>query len=98
MNAVHQNMIDNEGSWACGAGGIPTTSATNMGSGSEDYDIYDCLVDTFLPALPCDPVDGFFTSSNDYDTGYNIVTGYPGGRVTVSAPSSELGVTISVTR
>jgi len=98
LNAVHQNMIDNKGNWTCAAGPIPTSSATNIGSGGSDYDIYDCLVDLYLPALPYDPVDGSFTSSSTYDAGYEIIASYPGGRVTVSAPSAEIGVTISVTR
>lgn len=98
LNAVHQNMIDNRGNWTCAAGDIPTTTATNMGSGSGDYDIYECLVDTFLPAIPYDPVAGSFTSSTTYDTAYNIIAGYPGGRITVNAPSAELEVTIGVTR
>ncbi len=100
LNAVHQNMIDNRGSWDdsdC-AGDIPTTTATKMGTGGGDYDIYGCLVDLYLPAMPYDPVDGSFTSSSTYDTGYEIIASYPGGRITISAPSSELEVTISVTR
>lgn len=98
LNAVHQNMIDNKGSWdGTNCGGDLPTSTTKMGTGGTDYDIHDCLVDLFLPALPYDPVDGSFTSSAIYDTYYEISVS-AGGRITVSAPSVELGATISVTR
>lgn len=96
LNAVHQNMIDNTGNWTCAAGPISTTSVDTMSSA--DYDIYDCLVDLYLPAMPYDPVSGSFVNSGNYDTGYEITASYPGGRVTINAPSSEIGVTISVTR
>lgn len=100
LNAIHQNMIDNKGAWTCAAGNIPTTTATNMGSatGTGDYDICACLVDLYLPELPYDPVTGSYTDCTSYDTDYTIIQSYPGGRVTIAAPSAELGQTISVTR
>ena len=96
LNAVHQNMIDHNGNWTCAAGDLPTTSTKMASSGG--YDIYPCLVPTYLPAIPYDPVTGFYNSSTSYDTGYEIVKSTTTGRVTVSAPGAELGVTISVTR
>ncbi len=105
LNAVHQNMVDNNGVWTCDIDGdgnnddIPLT-ATNMGSDTAggDYDICDCLVDTYVAALPVDPSTGSWTDCAAYDTGYNISQTNTAGRVTVSAPSAELGATISVTR
>lgn len=96
LNAVHQNMIDNRGTWTCASGDIPTTS-TKMASGG-GYDICSCLVPAYLPAMPYDPVTGSYTDCTSYDTGYNIIKSETTGRVTVSAPNAELGVTISVTR
>jgi len=96
LNAVHQNMIDNRGNWIC-AVTLPTTVAT-ISSAVATGDICDCLVDVFLPAMPFDPASGnHYTDCNDYNAGYTIVQS-AGGRVTISAPQSELGTTISVTR
>ena len=97
LNAVHQNMADNDGNWTCAAGGIPT-STTDMDS-SSGYDICTCLVDLYIAEMPFDPVNGSYTNCSSYDTGYTIVKSTTqAGRVTVSAPSAELGESISVTR
>jgi len=96
LNAVHQNMIDNRGNWNCTTS-LPTTP-TIISSSISTGDICECLVDTFLPAMPFDPSTGhFYTDCSNYDTGYTIVKS-SGGRVTVSATSAELETTISVTR
>lgn len=97
LNAVHQNMIDNRGNWTCSVA-LPAAPAT-ITDAAGGVDICGCLVYTFLPDIPYDPVIGSITATctTPYDTGYTILqTG--GGRVTVSAPSAELGVTIGVTR
>jgi prepilin-type N-terminal cleavage/methylation domain-containing protein len=94
LNAVHQNMVENQGVWTCSED-IPTTSTGIKATGT---DIYSCLVDTYLAELPLDPVEGYFTSETDYDSGYEIMQSGTTGRVTVSAPEAELGETISVTR
>lgn len=97
LNAVHQNMIDNNGNWTCSAGDIPTTTPQKMAS-SGGYDICSCLVPTYIAEMPYDPVSGSYTSCSNYDTGYYIVQSSTTGRVTVSAPGAELGQTISITR
>lgn len=96
LNAVHQNMIDNRGSWTCSTT-IPTAAAT-ISSAVATGDICECLVDVFLPAMPFDPGSGnHYTDCDDYNTSYTIIQS-AGGRVTVSAPHAELGTTINVTR
>ena len=95
LNAVHQNMVDNNGEWTCASGDIPGT-ATTMASGS-GYDICDCIVPTYLAEMPVDPSQGSYTDCTSYDTAYTI-TEATANRVTVSAPNAELGRTISVTR
>jgi type IV pilus assembly protein PilA len=63
------------------------------------------LTPTHIADLPTDPTSGSSTggstpcnaSTTAYDTGYTV-TKTSGGRYTVSAPSSEGGATISVTR
>ncbi len=97
LNAVTQNIAEN-GSFTCAAGDIPAT-ATNMGSDTAagDYDICSCLVPTYVAEMPFDPSTGHYTDCTDYSTGYTIEKTAE-NRVTITAPSAELGQTISVTR
>ena len=89
LNAIGQNMADNTGNWTCAAGALPT-STTNMAS-SGGYDIGGCLVPTYLPAMPFDPTatGAGWTSTSSYDTGYSVSQDVE-GRVTISAPSTEI--------
>lgn len=97
LNAIGQNIADNRGTFTCAAGAIPTTE-TEMATST--YDIGPCLVPNYLPSMPFDPgdADAYWNSVTDYGTGYNIVRDATTTRVTVSAPSAELGEVISVTR
>lgn len=103
LNAVGQNMADNRGVFTCTAGALPS-SATNMADATSDpagYNIGGCLVSTYLPSMPFDPsaTGAAWTSTTTYNTGYTVSqTGGSTGRVTVAAPTAELGVTVSVTR
>lgn len=97
LNAVHQNMVENEGTFDfsdCGALSFPST-ATEISSASTD--LCDCLVPTYIAEMPYDPEDGSYTSCGSYSTGYNISSSTT-DRITVSAPSANLGKTIEVTR
>lgn len=94
LNAVHQNMVDNNGEWTCDAGDIPATSTVIS---SADYDLCDCLTPTYLAEMPVDPSEGSWTDCSDYDTAYNINSA-TATRVTVEAPHAELDRTITVTR
>lgn len=96
MNAIYQNVVDNRGTFTCAAGTIPTTSTT-MGSDTGQYNICSCLVPTYLGTLPVDPQAGSYTSCTTYNTGYNIVRDATTGRITIFAPSAQLG-TIQITR
>lgn len=102
LNAVSQNMADNQGVFTCaGAGTIPATATVIAVSG---YDIAGCLVPTYVPSLPFDPSaqGAHFTSGADYNTGYTIVRDSNTGRITVAAPEalqpSELNKDIKATR
>ncbi len=101
LNSVGQRMADNRGVFqtGCAAGAIPTT-ATRMATSTGNYDIAPCVVPTYISIMPFDPSDvaAFYTSTSSYDTGYNILRDSSTGRITVSAPSAELGETISVSR
>ena len=98
LNAIGQNMADNRGVWTCAEGALPEAS-TNMASAG-GYDIAECLVPNYLPSMPFDPssASAEWTSTSTYNTGYAVSQEQNVGRVTVSAPSQELGAVISVTR
>jgi prepilin-type N-terminal cleavage/methylation domain-containing protein len=99
LNSVHQNMVDNRGTFdfsGCPATAFPT-SATNVGSGGTDLDLCACITPTYMAEMPYDPVNGSFTDCSTYDTDFTLLES-TGGRITVAAPSAEIGETISVTR
>jgi type IV pilus assembly protein PilA len=97
LNAVGQKIADSKGVFA--TGGCPTipTAATSSiissGTAGTNQILLSCLVPTYIPALPTDPS---ITSGND--TGYDIIQDATSGRITVLAPSAELGVSVEVTR
>ena len=96
LNAVGQNMADNSGVFTCAAGVIPTTPTTM--EDTNGYNVAPCLVPTYIPSLPFDPQIGNYTSTSSYNTGYKISRDVSTNRITVVASSTELGVTISLTR
>lgn len=102
LNAISQNMSDNQGVFNCPAGAIPTTATVIKSSGG--YNAVDCITPTYLPAMPFDPSasGAHFTSASDYDTAYTLLRDSTTGRITVAAPealtASELNKTISATR
>lgn len=102
LNAIGQNLADNKGTFTCAAGVIPTAATDMKKTGG--YDIRPCIASTYVPEIPTDPTTGSNTctdatcSTGSYDTGYNVQRDSTTGRITVSAPSAELGQTISVTR
>lgn len=71
--------------------GSSTTSDPAMAN------ICDNLTPEYIASIPYDPQDGEFTDCTAYQTGYTVQVTQD-NRVTVSAPSAELGETISVTR
>ena len=96
LNLVHQNIVENRGTWTCGATTLPATSTLMASSGG--YDICACLVPTYTSALPYDPTTGSYTDCTTYDTQYEIMQASSTGRVTVTAPDAEVSVSISVTQ
>jgi type IV pilus assembly protein PilA len=99
LNAVGQRSADNRGIFetGCVAGAIPTTATVMATSG---YDVAPCLVPTYLSIMPYDPsaAGASYTSTSSYNAAYNIQRDATTGRITVSAPSSELDEAISVSR
>jgi prepilin-type N-terminal cleavage/methylation domain-containing protein len=97
LDAISGNIADNKGVFTCVSGPLPGV-ATYMADG--DYDIAPCVIPAYLTTLPFDPSEAgvHFTSVTDYDTGYFVLQDAVTGRVTISAPSAELGEVVSVIR
>lgn len=100
LNAIGQRAVDNRGIFetGCAAGQIPATT-TPIKYGTGGFDIYPCIVPTYMALLPVDPKDGSFTNATSYDSGYTVVRDTVTGRITVSAPSTEIATpTIAISR
>ncbi len=97
LNAIGQNMAENRGVFTCAAGPIPTIEA-NIAFGG--YDMAACLSPNYISTIPFDPTasNARYINNTDYDTGYHIIREASTQRITVSAPSTELGPVISVSR
>lgn len=95
LNAIDQNGSDNKGVFTCAGGDLPSTSTAMASSGG--YNICSCLVPTYVASMPFDPsaAGAHYTSCSDYTTGYNILQDASSSRITISAPSAELGQSIS---
>lgn len=98
-NAIYQNAAENNGVFTCAAGALPSSAAT-MKSGMGGYDICACLVPTYLGSMPFDPSTAgtAYTDCANYDTGYTVMQNTTSNRVTVTAPSAESRVTVSVSQ
>lgn len=104
LNAIGQRNADNRGVFetGCAAGAIPTSS-TKMATTTGNYNIGSCIIPTYITQLPVDPnptstCTAVYRTATDYDTCYNVQRDASTGRITVNAPSAELGETISVSR
>lgn len=99
LNAVGAYAADNKGNLPAGIPVAPTAAAEISDAGA---DLCALLVPNYIPALPTDPslnaADVDSTCPANYVTGYFIQQD-ANGRVTVSAPSTEISATdISITR
>ncbi len=98
LNAIGQRAVDNRGIFetGCAAGVIPSTTTAIKSGG---FDLYPCIVPTYMAMMPVDPKVGNFTSASSYDTGYTVVRDATTGRITVAAPSTEIATpTITISR
>lgn len=103
LNAVNQYMADNTGVIPTGVTSTVSSIADDDGVAPAEADICAALVPTYIAALPVDPLVNNGVAVTDcatvgYDTGYTVVQSATNSRITVNAPSAELGDTISVTR
>ena len=100
MNAIRQNMADHTGQvFSCASGALPTSTA-KMATGAGNYDIASCIVPTYIITMPFDPAasSSHYASNADYDTGYNVLYNASTTQITLSAPSAELGKSVSLTQ
>ena len=95
LNAIDQDIVDNSGTFQCTGGIIPATSTRMSSSG---YNIRNCIIPSYISEIPFDPQTGSISSQAVWDTGYAISQNASTSRITISAPSAELGQTISVSR
>jgi len=95
LNAVHQYAAENQGQFPTGL----TASAAAAPIADTGTDICTAIMPTYISALPTDPSlnTNPVTDCATYDTGYTVARDAQ-GRITVAAPSAELGQTISVVR
>lgn len=101
LNAIGQYIVDSKGDLP---GGIPSgtapADADEIGDASGQADICEDLVPEYIAALPADPNETDQSITEDecgtYSIGYTIYEN--NGRVTIIAPSTEIGSDISVTR
>lgn len=100
MLALGRLLASQQGNFSCSSGPLPTSTRIIASSGTSTYNLGPCLVPGFVNALPYDPSASgtHYTSVSNYNTGYAILTNTTSGQITISAPSAELGQTISVTR
>lgn len=96
LNAIHQYAADNKGTLPAGI------TSSNQEIASTGANICSLLVSAYVAALPSDPLTGAAVTqaqcSGVYNTGYYVVSSATNNRVTVAAPSAELGASISATR
>jgi len=98
LNAIHQFMADNRGTLPTGITQVVLPIANGVG----EADLCAQLVTLYLAALPQDPQSNngvpITACGAAYDSGYTVVSSAADNRVTVTAPSAQLGAVISVTR
>ena len=95
LNAIGQYAIDNRGAYPATISTATTTICSTGTSTAGCIDLSSLTVgQIYLPSLPFDPL-----SPNSSSTWYTVVKSTSANpRITVTAPSAELGATISVTR
>jgi len=96
LNAIGQYTADNKGTMPAA---ITTSDLDIEGTGGAD--LCPLLMPTYVSSFPVDPsvAGGAITTCNStYDTKYHVVKDATTGRITVTAPTAEIGATISVSR
>lgn len=105
LDGIYEYEAANTGTTPASLASISTNSASPSpiaSSGSGFVNPCADLVPTYLADLPKDPSSGtrsaVTTCAGTFNTGYTIYKSVASNRFTVTAPSAENSVTISVTR
>lgn len=101
LNSVHQYVAENKGQLPAEVGALTAGTATLFNS-TNFPNLCAELMPNYIPALPTDPALNTANITNcaavgGWDTGYNIARDAQ-NRVTVSAPTTDNGEVITVTR
>ncbi len=97
LNAVHQYVAENNGQLPAAVAALTAGTATEVSSAG--LNICADLMPDYIPALPTDPSlnTAPITDCATYATGYEV-TRDAQNRITVSAPTTDNGEVIQVTR
>lgn len=97
LNAIHQYVAENNGQLPPALAALTVGTATPLSN--TGLDICANLMPNYIPALPTDPSlnTTSITSCTTYATGYEV-TRDAQNRITVSAPTTDNGEVIQVTR
>jgi len=100
LNAIHQYTAENNGQLPAEV--LALTGTTGVAMNAANFpNLCAELMTNYLPALPTDPSKNAPNITDctvtTWDTGYAVLKD-SANRVTVSAPTADLGATISVTR
>lgn len=106
LNAIGQYAAQNRGSLPTGLDSTACPAATPClitgEAGTGKIDLCPALVTEYISALPRDAAinngDGVTVCDTTYNTGYTVSVSSTDNRVTVSAPNTENGTDITVTR
>ncbi len=97
LNAIQQYYINNSAGFPSGVDSTEREIGSSSSSTPSMANICDDVTPEYIASVPIDPQDGSFTDCTAYQTGYTVVT-TTDDRITVTAPSAELGEIITVTR
>jgi len=98
LNAIHQYVAENKGQLPPAVKTLTADTATSLSS--TGLNICANLMPNYMPALPTDPslnTNAITDCTGVYDTGYTVSRD-AANRVTVSAPTTDNGEVINVTR
>lgn len=105
LNAVTHYAADNNGNLPAGIDATVKTITST--AGATNVDLCSALVPRYVADMPLDPTVGTESPAGSlctaalatYSTGYTIVqSSATDNRITVAAPSAELGIGVSITR
>lgn len=101
LNAIHQYVAENQGQLPSEVSGLAVNTATEFSSATTLTTMCAKIMPTYIPALPTDPSLNTTNITDctvaSWDTGYQISRD-AANRITVIAPTTDNGATISVTR